>query len=614
MKRIFSFVLSVAAALAFAACEKPDTPNNEEKPGPVTPPVESEEGLYIYGGATNTGFDLESMESFDEIGGLYTWEGYLKGGAPFQFPTQKSSEWPSYMLSEDEEGNLILVYGESEDDLVVYTVDIDGTYEIIIDMRDTENIVAEIALVAPDMSKMEITEVYILGDATATGWNLMAMGQFEHDGNGFWTWKGPLKADLRFRFPLQQVPNTWWPCLMAGENGKLIFGNRDADEVNTPVAKDGVYRIVLNLTDMENMTYTITLVEEGLPDAAITELYMVGDATDTGWSLDAAVAFTNNNGVFTWEGNLQANKEFRMNVSNLPEMWFPAIVLEKATKKAVYCEVWDAEVYEMFKVDKTGAYQVTVDANDLDNIVVTITYVGAGNTEPEPEEPSVNPDYFVQELYLLGPATSAGWDLSKMESFTYDDGIWTWEGNLAAGEFRFQTQKVDFVPALMMGAEPGTLIYVDSYEAAGAATHLSVATAGTYRIVVDGRSAESLTYTITDISEDSVNPEDFVQELYLLGPATSAGWSLAAMEAFTYSDGLWIWQGELNADAFRFQTQKVDFVPALFMGATPGTLVYVDNYDDANVATHLSVEVAGTYKIVVDGRSKDNLTYEITKL
>lgn len=501
-------MLCAVAALAFASCEKPEGPGDDDKnPGNNNPGTEATEGLFVYGGATTSGFDLEAMETFDEIGGLYSWEGYLLGGAPFQFPTQSDSEWPAYMLSEDEEGNIVLVYGESEDDLVVYTVEIDGTYEVIIDMRDANNVIAEIALVAPDLSKMEITEIYILGDATAGGWNLMAMGEFTDNGDGTWTYEGPLKAMVdestpaRFRFPLQQVSNTWWPCLMAGPDGQLLFGNRDADEVNTPVEVDGMYRIVLDLTDKENnnMTYTITLLEEGLPDPEITNLYLLGPAGPAGWDLASAPALENNNGIFTWEGDLKGGQEFRMNAQNGTDMWFPAIVKEIATGKAVYCENWDAAVYEQFKVAENGTYRITVDARDFDNITVEIVLVGAGDFAPKPE---VNPDYFVKELYMMGPAFDGGYTIpaaGTAAAFSYNDGIWTWQGELAAGEFRFQTQDVDYVPCLFLGASAGTLVYVDNYADAGVATHLSVAEAGTYKIVVDGRSQDSLTYEITKL-------------------------------------------------------------------------------------------------------------------
>ena len=495
-------MLCAAAALAFISCDKQEKPDGD-KPGegPDTPPVESNEGLFVYGGATNTGFDLETMESFDEIGGLYSWEGYLIGGSPFQFPTQKDAEFPCYMVVEDEEGNLSLGYAETADDLVVWTVDLDGTYEIIIDMRDTENVELAVELVAPDMSKMEITEIYILGDATATGWNLMAMDQFESDGNGVWTWEGPLKAEAgegtpaRFRFPLQMVANTWWPCLMAGPDGQIIFGNRDADEVNSPVEVDGVYRIVIDVTDKENMTYTITLVEEGLPEPEITTLYVLGPAAN-GWDLAMAPAFEYNDGIFTWEGDLKADQEFRLNVHNGSDMWFPAIVKEIDTQKTVYCEEWDATVYEMFKVAENGNYTITVDARDLENVTVTITLVGEGDFIP------VNPEYFVKELYMMGPAFDGAYNIpagNAAAAFAYNDGIWTWEGELSADVFRFQTQAVDYVPCLFLGETEGTLVYVDNYTDAGTATHLSVAEAGTYRIVVDGRNADNLTYTITKL-------------------------------------------------------------------------------------------------------------------
>lgn len=499
-------MLCAIAALAFASCEKPEGPSGDNNdPGNNNPGTEATEGLFVYGGATTSGFDLEAMETFDEIGGLYSWEGYLLGGAPFQFPTQSDSEWPAYMLSEDEEGNIVLVYGESEDDLVVYTVEIDGTYEVIIDMRDANNVIAEIALVAPDMSKMEITEIYILGDATAGGWNLMAMGEFTDNGDGTWTYEGPLKAMVdestpaRFRFPLQQVSNTWWPCLMAGPDGQLLFGNRDADEVNTPVEVDGMYRIVLDITDKENMTYTITLLEEGLPDPEITNLYLLGPAGPAGWDLASAPALENNNGIFTWEGDLKGNQQFRLNAQNGTDMWFPAIVKEIATGKAVYCENWDDTVYEHFAVAENGNYRITVDARDFDNITVEIVLVGAGDFAPKPE---VNPDYFVKELYMMGPAFDGGYNIpaaGTAAAFSYNDGIWTWQGELAADIFRFQTQDVDYVPCLFLGATAGTLVYVDNYADAGVATHLSVAEAGTYKIVVNGRSQDSLTYEITKL-------------------------------------------------------------------------------------------------------------------
>ncbi len=98
-------MLCAVAALAFISCENPEDPQDGNKPDNDNPPVEAVDGIFVYGAATSTGFSLEDMESFEEVGGLYSWEGYLIAGSPFQFPTQKTSEWPCWMISVDEEGS-----------------------------------------------------------------------------------------------------------------------------------------------------------------------------------------------------------------------------------------------------------------------------------------------------------------------------------------------------------------------------------------------------------------------------------------------------------------------------------------------------------------------------
>ena len=338
-------------------------------------------------------------------------------------------------------------------------------------------------------------------------------------------------------------------------------------------------------------------------DPKITELYMFGDASPAGWSIPAMEPFANDNGVFVWEGHLKASGNFRFQTQNVDFM--PALVIEKATGKLVYAAAFDANIHDQLSVTVEGRYRVVVDVRDVRDMKYEVTLL---ENEVEP---------FVKELYMLGPAFSGGYHLptgNPSAAFTGNDGIFTWEGHLNADVFRFQTQSVDYVPCLMAGSEAGKLIYVDTYEAAGAAAHLSVAVAGTYRIVVDGRDVENLTYEITLLAEDV---DSFVKELYMLGPAFSGGYHLPTgnpSAAFTGNDGIFTWEGHLNADVFRFQTQSVDYVPCLMAGSEAGKLIYVDTYEAAGAASHLSVAVAGTYRIVVDGRDADNLTYTITSL
>ena len=492
MKRFFLFIMILAAAaFAVLSCKKDEGPGQEQgEQEPVEIPTSLAEvsTIYIFGSATEAGWDLDRMEKFDDIGGgLWAWEGYLTAGAPFRFPVTKA-EWPSLMIDEDGE---TLIFGNSEADLVVYTVDVSGTWSIVIDARDIDHPTVSVDLEMIDLDNLEITELYMLGEACATGWALDRMEAFTND-NGIFTWQGPLSAGKRFRFPTQKIPDppTWWPCLMLGENGKIVYGMKDEDEVNQPVAEDGVYKIVVDARVGSNMTYTIQLVSSGIPDPEITELYLLGDATPAGWSLDAAPAFTNNSGIFTWQGKLKATGEFRINATN--QNWFPAIVREKATGKPVYCTSWDAEVYEMFSVEQEGIYKVDVDTRVFKNITVTISYIGE---VPEDEYP-------VTELYLFGDATAAGWDITLMPKFDGTNGVFSITAELSAtGGFRFLTQKINglFFPAICKSVSSSDALYVDSQEEwnKGLYEHFSVTQNGTYKIYVDCRSLDDINVSLT---------------------------------------------------------------------------------------------------------------------
>lgn len=495
-RTLLSLMIIAATAFAFSSChkngkdpEKPDKPDNPENNEDKVPESLADvTTIYIFGSATNAGWDLDKMESFTDIGGgLWSWQGYLAEGAPFRFPVTKA-EWPSLMIDEDGE---TIVFGKTEDDLVVYTVDVSGTYDIVIDARDIDHPSVTVDLVMIDLSKLEITELYMLGEACATGWALDMMEPFTNN-NGVFTWEGPLSAGKRFRFPLQKIPDppTWWPCLMLGKDGKVLYGMKDEDESNQPVAEDGIYKIVIDTRDKANMTYTITLTSTEIPDPVITELYLIGDATPAGWSLDAAPAFANDNGIFTWQGKLKATGEFRMNTTN--KNWFPAIVIDIASGKAVYTPQWDDTIYKMFSVDKEGIYKIVVDLRVFKQLSVTITWIG----DVPPEE------YPIKELYLLGDATVAGWDITAMPAFTGSNGVFSLTTELKSpGSFRFLPQKVAglFFPSICKEVSSGKAVYVDSQNDwnTGVYEHFSVTATGTYKIDVVCIKLDEITCTIT---------------------------------------------------------------------------------------------------------------------
>ena len=141
---------------------------------------------------------------------------------------------------------------------------------------------------------------------------------------------------------------------------------------------------------------------------AIDELYIIGDATDSGWNLNRMEAFANNGGVFTWEGRLAAGFEFRFPLKKASDSWWPCLMISSDGSRMVYgaCES-DKTVYN---VAESGKYRITVDARNPGNITHTITFLGA---DPD------NWDYTPGDEYLAAGNLWKKVDEQKAASFFY---------------------------------------------------------------------------------------------------------------------------------------------------------------------------------------------------
>jgi len=214
---------------------------------------------------------------------------------------------------------------------------------------------------------LEISELYVLGSACDTGWDLDIMTAFTKTADNVFEWEGHLKANDEFRFPLQKQSNVWWPCLVMGEKeGTLAIGKSDDEKNQIPVTKGGVWHITVNGNDA---TYKMELVLEDVKDPVNVEhLFMLGDACDTGWSLDDMTEFTSTvKGVFEWEGNLQTGKEFRFLIQNEPAIaWWPCFVMGEKEGTLVVGQGDDDK--NQIPLSKSGVWHVKVDTR-------TYTYV-----------------------------------------------------------------------------------------------------------------------------------------------------------------------------------------------------------------------------------------------
>ena len=257
----------------------------------------------------------------------------------------------------------------------------EGTYDVYFDKENAKVWVMEVGYKpgekepeTPETPALEITELYMLGGACDTGWSLDIMTPFKYEGS-VWVWEGNLKPgnDNAFRFPLQKVSNQWWPCLVPNADATAVtLKTADCDNPYR-VPSDGYYKVTVNPA---NSALTVERLGDRREAAVeVTELYVLGSACDTGWSLDDMTAFQNNGGVFTWTGNLKANEEFRF---PLQRNWWPSLMISADGSTLLYGQNDDDKV--VYKVSETAVYTITIDVRDWYNRSYKIE-----KQEPKPE-------------------------------------------------------------------------------------------------------------------------------------------------------------------------------------------------------------------------------------
>ena len=221
----------------------------------------------------------------------------------------------------------------------------------------TKTIALAQAAEADEPPVFEVQALYMLGAACDTGWSLSQMTSFKKI-DGVWVWEGNLKLG-DFRFHLVKESNVWWPGFFPTTDGKVVYATNDG-QVQNPyrVESDGYYKVIVDFV-------TETVVFERLGDCRpfipeITELYMLGDGCDTGWSLDKMESFECIDGLWVWQGNLNPKGAFRFPLQKVPNEWWPCLV-PSADGSSVALQ--SNEPNSVYRVPQAGSYKVTIDPN-----------------------------------------------------------------------------------------------------------------------------------------------------------------------------------------------------------------------------------------------------------
>lgn len=134
--------------------------------------------------------------------------------------------------------------------------------------------------------KVEFINLYLVGDATAAGWDNSASNANmypllgNHSVNASYTYTGYFKAG---GFKLIKVKGSWDAQYGAGSSAGSL--SSDGGSGNITVAADGYYKLAVNIA---TMTYTFEAITP--PSTTYPTIGIIGDATPNAW--DASTAMT----------------------------------------------------------------------------------------------------------------------------------------------------------------------------------------------------------------------------------------------------------------------------------------------------------------------------------
>ena len=603
LKNITAFLSGLALAACLSGCDGEKDLVIIEGNLPIKTST-----LYLVGDATPNGWSIDqptAMVQGEDDPLVFTWQGPLKRGEMKLCLTTGS--WDAPFIRPVGNGDEIGRAGVAETEFKMYAGDPDnkwkivdaGVYDLTFDLRGwtmSATYVGE--LEAPVVEPIETDVLYIVGDATPAGWNIGDPTVLEKTGDYLFVYEGPLvqgemKAcieagswDVAFIRPESDG------CAINGDGvaeNRFVYAKNPDDKWK--VEQPGIYRLTF---DLEHWTIAAEYTGDFRP---APKLYMIGEATAGGWSWDSATEIEStaeNEDIFVWEGELG-----RGSMKAAREKDFTAPFYRPATNG---CEISASGVAsgamvftespdDQWMVTVAGRYRLTFNTADM---TFDAEYL-SGSEEP------------ASKLYMIGEATAGGWSwdsATEIESTADNRDIFVWEGELGIGSMKAAREK-DFTAPFYRPSTSGCEI-----SASGVASGAMVFTESPddqWMVTVAGRYR--LTFNTADMTFDAeyLGGSVSVPDLYMIGSATSGGWSLddATRYSPTGVDGEYTWTGHLSEGTFKACTER-DFMAPFYRpssadvevsasGVAAGDVVYTTDPDH-----QWKVTAAGTYTITIN--------------
>lgn len=467
-KTIYILILSIAATL-FAGCadenlmelNKGDNPLEiavSEEEVAIDAAIPDGEALKLtWSSGTNHGTNaaISYTLQIDRQGNQFAGGITLEMGREAYEKSYRHEELNNLLLSEFE-----AVPGEA--------VTLEARVTAIVAAKGIEPATSEPVTFTVTPYKPITTTLYLIGDATPNGWsadNATELRKVPGKPRTF-TWSGSLKTGS---FKFITTLGEFVPSYNKGtEEGTLYLRESFDDPYDEPflITEAGNYTITVNLA-----TLTISIVMGDGP--AYSELWFVGNPT--GWSFQPMRVDPLDPYLFHFNGDLSAGGEFKIGTAegNWDAPFFRPVENNTPQGEGLDVDIWAGDPDNKWNIDG-GIYKITLNIREMKIDILPFT----------PYE----------MIWLVGDASPNGWDIGNatpMEA-TDDPYIFTWSGNLTAGELKFTLDKQgDWNGAWFLASEPdkapaGTeeqMIF--HYPGAGPDYKWRIAEAGNYTITID---------------------------------------------------------------------------------------------------------------------------------
>ena len=260
------------------------------------------------------------------------------------------------------------------------------------------------------------TELFMVGDASPNGWDITkASALTAQTANPVvFVYSGQLsKGKFKFAVNTDSCFCQDFYTKDGADAGKLVYNSGGSgSDLQWEITKAGLYKITVNILKL-----TIVIEEQSSP--AFTQLWIVGDASPSGWNIDTPEAFTvtDNPFIFTYEATLIPGnfKILAGAKGNWCGEWFRPLVNNQVLTETGVAQNSGCDVDNSWQVttQTAGRYKITL---DISTNVIKITLV---------------------EVYLIGSATPNGWNMGSLLPMTKNGSVYTYSGPLTAGEFKF---------------------------------------------------------------------------------------------------------------------------------------------------------------------------------